>query len=126
VDGYVGCDELPDLSYLDEVEHASDDEYDNSVGVDEFREAEYLLETNEKLSGGGQVEDKSNTQRMESVREATEITTGEDTIDVSVLNVEAGAYTYKKVADRTKPVATTLPEEFRMNQVTGETNSNSR
>jgi len=126
VDGYVGCDELLDLSYLDVVEYDSDDEYDDGVGVDEFREAEYLLETNEKLNGGGQVDDESNTQRAENVLEVTEITIGEDTIDVSVLNVEAGAYAYKKVANQTKPVATTLPEEFRMNQVTGETNSNSR
>ena len=108
----MGCDEPPDLSYLDEVEHTSSGEYDDSVGVDEFREAEYLLETNEKLSRGGRVEEESDTQRMESIQEATEITTGEDTIDVSVLNVEAGAYTYKRVANRMKPVAITLPEEF--------------
>jgi len=114
VDGYVGCDELPDLSYLDVVEYNGNDEYDNGVGVEEFREAEYLLETNEKLSGGGRVEDKSDTQRMESVQEATEITIREDTIDVSVLNLEAGAYAYKTVANRTKPVATALPEEFRI------------
>jgi len=113
VDGYVGCDELPDLSYLDVVEYDGNDEYDDGVGLDEFQEAEYLLETNEKLSGGGRAEDKSDTQRMETVREVTEITTGEDTIDVSVLNVEAGTYAYKNVANRTKPVATTLPEEFR-------------
>jgi len=113
VDGYVGCDEPPDPSYLDVVEYDGNDEYDDGVGLDEFQEAEYLLETNEKLSGGGRAEDESDTQRMETVREATEITTGEDTIDVSVLNVEAGTYAYKNVANRTKPVATTLPEEFR-------------
>ena len=60
------------------------------------------------------MDDESNTQRAENVLEVTEITIGEDTIDVNVLNVEAGAYAYKKVANRTKPVATTLPEEFRI------------
>ena len=114
MDGYVGCDGLPDLSYLDMVEYNSDDEYDDGVGVDEFREAEYLLETKRKLNGGRQVDDESNTQRAENVVEVTEITIGEDTIDISVLNIEAGAYAYKKVANRTKPVATTLPEEFRI------------
>ena len=110
----MGCDELPDLSYLDEVEYDRNDEYDDGVGVDEFREAEYSVETDEKLSGGGRVEDESDTQRMESVQEATEITIREDTIDVSVLNLEAGAYAYKNVANRTKPVATALPEAFRI------------
>ena len=113
MDGYVGCDELPDLSYLDVVEYDGNDEYDDGVGVDEFREAEYSLETDEKLSGGGRAEDESDTQRMENVLEATEITTGEDTTDVSVLNVEAGTYAYKNVTNRTKLVATILPEEFR-------------
>ena len=101
VDGYVGCDKLPDMSYLDVVEYDSDDEYDDGVGVNEFREVEYFLETDEKLNGGGQVDEDGNTQKVENVLEVTEITIGEDT---SVLNVEAGAYAYKKVANRTKAV----------------------
>ena len=51
---------------------------------------------------------------MENVQEVMGITIGEDTTGVNMLNVEAGAYTFKKVTNRTKPMATALPEGFRI------------
>jgi len=136
-------DDLPDLNYVELEEYDSEDDYDDGYCMDEFREAEYMQEVWEtrkeyeqermndeeerredeqewtqeehlrKLAEEYPGDDEFTNKNLTNIVEVIEIEIGEDQVEVFSQN-QASAYAYKKVANRTKPVATTLPEEFRI------------
>ena len=134
-------DDLPDLSYVELEEYDSEDDYDDRYCMDEFREAEYMQEVWEtrkeyeqermndeeecredeqkwtqeehlqKLAEEYPGDDEFTNKNLTNIMEVVKIEIGEDQVEVFSQN-QASAYAYKKVANQTKPVATTLPEEF--------------
>lgn len=108
-------DEELDLKWGgDDDEMMTDDEYDDGYAPDEFKIPEYFASAEDDLTDEDTL--YFHFGPITNVDHVYEVHYSDLEISCAEVPVSVFGTKYKKVENRTKPVATTLPEDFRINR----------